>query len=381
MSKKDYYEVLGVGRDASAEEIKKAYRNLAKRHHPDFNQGDDGAETRFKEIKEAYDVLSDPEKRSHYDRFGHEAQFNGGGFNSYGSGSFDGFGFGGIEDIFEQFFGGMGGGRRRRPGPEQGNHLRYDMEITLEEAYSGIEKTITIPRTETCPDCEGSRSRSGTSPDTCSSCGGSGQQQTARSTPFGRFVSTQVCSACRGEGVVFSDPCPTCSAQGRVVRDKTIEIKIPAGIDHGAKLRVAGGGEAGLRGGPPGDLYVVVGLRPHKLFKRKGSDLIYELPLSISQAALGVEVAIPTLGDQTTLRVPEGTQHGAGFRLRGKGMPALRGAGYGDLQVKVSIKVPRKLNPRQKEVLAEFARLSGEEAGLEHRGIFDRVKDALGGGG
>ncbi len=377
MSKRDYYEVLGVTREATPEELKKAYRSLAKKYHPDFNKDDSAAEKKFKEIKEAYDVLSDPQKREHYDRFGHQADFNGGagGFNGAG---FGGFGFGGIDDIFEQFFGGMtGGGRRRPPGPEQGNHLRYDLEITLEQAFHGEEKVITIPRTETCEDCGGSRAKAGTNPEKCSSCGGSGQQQFTRSTPFGRFVSSQPCVACRGEGKVVKEPCLACNGQGRVVRERKIEIKIPSGVEDGSKLRVSGGGEAGLRGGPPGDLYVVLRVRPHKKFKRQGNDLLLDVPISISQAALGVMMEVPTIDGKADLRISEGTQHGASFRLKGQGMPYLRGSGRGDLRVRVTVNIPKRLNAKQKEALMEFARLSGEEAGLENKGIFKQIKDAL----
>lgn len=378
MSKRDYYEALGIERGASAEEIKKAYRRLAKQYHPDFNKDDNETEKKFREIKEAYDVLSDPQKREQYDRFGHQAGSSGGagGFEGFGGG---GFGFGGIDDIFEQFFGGMSG-RRRPRGPEQGNHLRYDLDITLEDAYRGVDKVIAIPRTETCSECQGSRAKAGTSPETCSSCGGTGQQQVMRNTLIGRIMSTQPCVACRGEGTTVKEPCPDCSGQGRVVMERKIEVKIPSGIEDGSQLRVSGGGEAGLRGGPPGDLYVVIRVRPHKRFKRHGNDLALEIPVSISQAALGVEMEVPTMEGKASLRIPEGTQHGATFRLKGYGMPHLRGSGKGDLRVKVKLSVPKRLNPRQKELLAEFARLSGEEVGLENKGIIDRVKDAFSGG-
>ncbi len=386
MSKKDYYEILGLAREASADEIKKAYRRLARQYHPDFNKDDAEAEKKFKEIKEAYDVLSDPQKRQQYDQFGH-AGFEGasGGYNGYGGGGFSGggFGFGGIDEIFEQFFGGMGGmgGRRRPPGPEQGNHLRYDMELTLEEAFQGGSRTITIPRTETCSECKGTRAKKGTSPEVCSACGGTGQQQTTRNTPFGRFISSQPCLACRGEGKMVKEPCPACSGQGRVVRERKIDIKIPPGIDDGHKLRVSSEGEAGLRGGPPGDLYIVIRVRPHKKFKRQGSDLLMEVPISISQAALGVELEVPSIEGSANLRVPEGTQHGATFRLKGQGMPHLQRAGRGDLRVTVKVVVPKKLNQRQKELLTELAVLNGEEVGLEHKGFFDKVKDAISGTG
>ncbi len=378
MDKRDYYEILGVERSASAEEIKKTYRRLAKQYHPDFNKDDPEAEKKFRDIKEAYETLSDPQKREQYDRFGHQAGFErgSGGFEGFGGG----FGFGGIDEIFEQFFGGGMAGRRRRPGPEQGNHLRYDLDVTLEEAYSGGKKVVTIPRTETCPDCEGSKAKAGSRPETCHSCRGSGQQQYTRSTPFGRFVSMQVCAGCRGEGTTIKDPCPACSGQGRIVNERKFEIKIPPGVEDGSRLRVSGGGEAGVRGGPPGDLFVVIRIRPHKIFKRQNSDLFLEVSVGISQAALGVEMEVPTLEDNTTLKVPSGTQHGSTFRLRGYGMPHLRGSGKGDLLVKVNVKVPKKLNQKQKDLLMEFARESGEEAGLENKGIFDWVKEAFGGG-
>ncbi len=382
MSKRDYYDILGIDRNASNDEVKKAYRRLAKQYHPDFNKDDAEAENKFKEIKEAYDVLSDPQKRDYYDRFGHSANNQSGsaGFEGFGGAGFGQTGFGGIDEIFEQFFGGMSGmgGRRRPQGPEQGDHLRYDLEITLEEAFHGGEKTITIPRTETCPDCNGKKTRSSEGTETCSSCGGSGQQQYTRTTPFGRFVNMQVCSSCRGEGVIINDPCSTCNAQGRIVQERKIEIKIPPGVEEGSRLRVSGGGEAGLRGGPSGDLYVVFRVRPHKLFNRKGSDLWIEETISISQAALGVEKDVPTIDGNVTLRIPEGTQHGTSFRLKGQGMPHLRGSGRGDLRVKVRVNVPRRLNQRQKELLEEFAYLSGEEVGVESKGFFDRMKDAFG---
>lgn len=382
MSKRDYYEILGLERNASTDELKKSYRRLAKQYHPDFNKGDAEAEKSFKEVKEAYDVLSDPQKREQYDRFGHQANFNGGagGFEGFGNFSGGGFGFGGIDDIFEQFFGGMGGSRRRSQGPEQGNHLRYDLEITLEAAYSGLEKTIKVPRTETCEECGGTRAKPGTKPETCSACGGSGQQQFTRNTPFGRFVSSQVCVACRGEGKTVREPCPACNGQGRVVKEHKFDIKIPPGVEHGTKLRVSGGGEAGLRGGPPGDLFVVIGVHPHKQFQRKGSDLYLDVSIGIGQAALGVEMEVPTLDGPAPLRVPEGTQHGTTFRLKGHGMPHLRGTGRGDLRVRVGIKVPKRLNQKQKELLMEYAQISGEEAGVETKNFFDHLKDAFSGG-
>ncbi len=373
MSKRDFYEVLGVDREASKDEVKKAYRRLAKEFHPDFNKDDREAEKKFNEVKEAYDCLSDPQKRAHYDQFGHTTGHEGMG----GGGGFEGFGFGGMEDIFEQFFGGMGGGRRRPPGPEQGQHLRYDLDITLEDAFNGDLREIKIPRTETCTDCDGNRTKSGSKPATCSTCNGSGQQQFVRNSALGRFVNVQPCTNCRGEGVVIEDPCPACNAQGRVVRERMIEVKIPPGVEDGNRLRISGGGEAGLRGGPAGDLYVVLRVKKHKTFQRQGSDLIVEVPVGFSQAALGVELDVPALDGEASLRVPEGTQPGAIFRIRGRGMPHLRGSGRGDLKVRVKLVVPKRLNKRQKELLAEYARESGEEAGLEGKGILDFIKDTV----
>lgn len=371
-NKRDYYEVLGIERAASEEEIKKAYRRLARKYHPDFNKDDPRAEEKFKEINEAYEVLSDPQKREHYDHFGHDSGF--------GAGAGDGFaGFGGFESIFEDFFGGLGGfGRRRPPGPEQGKHLRYDLEITLEDAFRGGTKEIRVPRSEACPECRGSRARPGTKPESCPACGGTGQQQVTRDTLFGRMVNVQTCLHCSGRGTVVKEPCPACRGQGWIVRERTIEVKIPAGVAHGTRLRIQGGGEAGLRGGPPGDLFVVIGIRRHKFFRREKDDLIYELPLQMALAALGTEVEVPTLDGTAMMKVPEGTQPGTVFRLRGKGMPRLYGMGKGDLRVRVNVVVPKRLTAREKELLTELAQL--DPSGEKGKGFIDRMKDAFGGG-
>lgn len=380
MAKRDYYEVLGVSKDASPEDIKKAFRKLAKKYHPDVNPDDKGAEEKFKEVKQAFDVLSEPDKRAQYDQFGHAAEegANGyGGAGGFGQGGFNGFG--GFEDIFDTFFGG-GGGRGRRPaGPQRGNDLRYDMEITLENAAFGLETNITIPRSEACDTCGGSGAKPGTSPETCKHCNGTGQQQVIRSTAFGRFVSVKPCDVCRGEGTIIKDACSSCHGQGRIQRERKIEIKIPAGVDTGSRLRVSGEGEAGTRGGPAGDLYVMLHVRPHDVFRREGDDVIVEIPISFAQATLGTELEVPTLDGKARVKVPEGTQPGTLFRLRGKGIPHLRGYGSGDQHVKVIVNIPRKLSAKQKELLREYANVSGEKVLTPDKGIIDKMKDALGG--
>ena len=378
MAKSDYYEVLGLNRDAGADEIKKAYRRLARQYHPDANAGNKDTEAKFKEMKEAYDVLSDPQKRRHYDRFGHQDEgFGGGGFGGMGD-----FGSG-IEDIFESFFGGGFGGSRRsrqQAGPQRGADLRYDMEITLEDVVKGKETHIKIPRKETCSDCGGSGAREGSTADTCATCGGTGQQQVVRNTAFGSFVSVRTCETCRGEGRVIKDRCPNCRGQGRITRDREIEVKIPAGVEDGSRLRLSGEGEGGLRGGPPGDLYIIIHVRIHDTFKRRGDNLSCEVPISLVDAALGGPIEVTTIDDVAQMNVPEGTQTGTVFRLKGKGVPHLRGYGRGDLLVSVKVEIPRRLNARQKKILREFAEAGGAKvAGQSDKGFFDKMKDTLGG--
>ncbi len=373
MSKRDYYEVLEVSSNADQEEIKKSYRRLARKYHPDANSGDKETEARFKEIKEAYDVLSDPHKRAAYDRYGHQAE----AFQGFGGGGFGDFGF---EDIFDTFFGGgfNMGRRRHTSAPRRGADLRYDLEISLEEAAEGRETHINIPRTELCPECDGSGARGGTAPETCSSCGGAGQQQSVRNTAFGSFVSIRTCGVCHGEGKVVKDPCPHCRGDGRVVKERSIEVRIPPGVDSGSRIRIPGEGEAGTRGGPPGDLYVVIHVRPHNIFKRQDNDIICEVPISFVHAALGGEIEVPTLDGRAKLRIPEGTQSGAVFRLKGRGIPSLKRFGRGDQLVRVNVEVPRRLNARQKNILQEFAQSGGGELSGE-KGFFSRVKDTFGG--
>jgi molecular chaperone DnaJ len=370
MAKRDYYEILGVSREATAEEIKKAYRNLARRCHPDVNKDDPKAAEKFKEIKEAFDILSDQDRRAQYDRFGHAAEGTGNGFGGFS-------GFGGFADIFETFFG--GGMHTGRPsGKQRGNDLRYDLEITLQDVAFGLETTVSLERTETCETCQGSGASPGTSPETCTACQGSGQQQVVRNTAFGRFVSVRTCDACRGTGHLIKERCSDCHGRGRKERERKIEVRVPPGVDTGVSLRISGEGEPGTRGGPPGDLYIYIKVRPHELFKREGNDVILDVPVSFAQAALGTEIDVPTLDGKARLKVPEGTQPGTFFRLRGKGIPHLRGHGRGDQHVRISVKIPQKMSAREKELLREYARIAGEEVAPPDKGIFNKVKDALG---
>lgn len=376
MAKRDYYEVLGVSRDATKEEIKKAYRKLARKYHPDANPNDKEAAERFKEINEAYHVLIDDEKRAAYDRFGHAATEGQGGFDGFeGFEGFGGFGtdFGGLGDIFDMFF----GRGRQRTGPQRGADIRVDMELSFEEAAFGLEKDIKVPRVEDCGTCGGTGAAPGTKPRSCDQCGGTGQVQYAQSTPFGRMVHSRTCGRCHGKGTIVDKPCPTCHGTGQVKRTRTIHIKIPAGVDDGFRLRVPGEGEAGTRGGPRGDLYVYIRVRPHKFFKRVGNDVICEVPISFVQAALGDEIEVPTLEGKAELRIPEGTQTGTVFRLRGKGIPDVNGYGRGDQHVKVKVEIPTKLTEKQRELLRELAETMQERPKEAEKGFFEKMRDAF----
>ena len=366
-------------RDADEAAIKKAYRALAKKNHPDANPGDPGAEERFKEINEAYQVLSNPQKRSQYDQFGHDGP-QASGFGG-GYGDFSGFGgFGGfdVDDIFSSFFGG-GASRGRPQGPMRGDDLRYDLTISFEEAAAGCEKQITLARDEECPTCHGSGAKTGTSPQTCPTCNGSGQERVVTQTAFGRIQNVRPCSKCRGTGKIINDPCTKCNGRGKVRTSTRRTVKIPAGIDNGQVLTIRGQGEAGENGGPAGDLLIVVTVRPHKLFKRRDYDLYIDLPISFTQASLGAEIDVPTLSKPVKYKIPEGTQPGQTFRIKGAGIPFLRGSGKGDLYVNVNVEVPRHLTEKQKDLLRQFA---GTETGSEYeqkKSFFDRVKEAFGG--
>ncbi|MGC8827837.1 MAG: molecular chaperone DnaJ, partial [Anaerolineae bacterium] len=342
-AKRDYYEVLGVERTATPEEIKKAYRRLARQYHPDVNKSPE-AEARFKEINEAYEVLSDPDKRAAYDRFGHA------GVSGNGFGDFTGFGFGGLGDLFEDLFAGFGMGTSARASrrPRRGEDLRVQVEISFEEAVFGCKKEIEIPRTETCPRCNGSGAEPGTYPTTCPQCKGTGEVRRVQQSILGSFVTVSVCPRCQGEGTVINTPCTECRGRRQVQRMRKITVTIPAGVDNGTKIRLAGEGEAGLYGGPPGNLYVVLTVRPHPVFQRQEDDLILELPLNFAQAALGDMVRIPTLEGEEEFAVPAGTQTGDIFRLKGRGVPHLRRSGRGDLVIVARVVTPTKLTARQR---------------------------------
>ena len=375
--KRDYYEVLGVAKGASDDEIKKAYKKLARKYHPDLNRDDPKTdEAKFKEVNEAFDVLKDPQKKAAYDQFGHDAFDPRRGGSAGGGNPFGGAGFGGfdMDDIFDMF--GMGGGRRaRRQGPERGADLRYDLEISFEEAAFGKEVELSIPREENCETCGGSGAAKGSDAETCPVCHGSGQEQVMQRTILGSMMSSRTCSKCHGTGKIIKTPCTDCSGTGRRRVTRTMKVNIPRGVDDGQRVRVTGGGEAGVRGGANGDLYVYIFIRPHKLFQRRGNDVIREIPITFVQASLGDTVQVPTLDGAVDLKIPAGIQTGTVLRFKGKGIPNLRGGGRGDQHVRIRVTTPQKLSARQKELLQEFAELSGDAVNPEQKSFTEKFKD------
>ena len=375
-NKRDYYEVLGVSKSSTDAEIKKAYRKLAKENHPDLNPGDKEAEARFKEINEAYEVLSDKDKKARYDQFGFagvDPSYGGGG--GYGGGFEGGFDFGDLGDIFGSFFGGgFGGGARTRNGPQRGESLRMGVTVSFEEAAFGCEREVTVERVEQCGTCKGTGAAPGTSPETCTACGGTGTVQQRRQTPMGVFATTGPCPKCGGKGKIVASPCKDCGGSGQVRRKKTIKINVPAGIDDGQIISLRGQGNAGKNGGPAGDLQIVVTVRPHQLFRREGTDVFCDAPITFTQAVLGGELEIPTIDGKVKYDIPEGTQTGSTFRLRGKGIPSVNGRGRGDQYVTVYIETPRNLNREQKEALKKFSATLKESNYKERKGFFEKFK-------
>ncbi|MBL8629760.1 MAG: molecular chaperone DnaJ [Rhodospirillaceae bacterium] len=364
-----YYEQLTVTKTASLDDIKKAYRKLAMQHHPDKNPGDKSAEAKFRDINEAYDVLKDEQKRAAYDRYGHAA------FDQNGGGGGGGFGFGGFGDIFEEMFGDMMGGRRGRGGPSRGQDLRYNMEITLEEAYYGKKAKITVPSSVACEPCKGTGGKDGAAPKTCSTCRGAGKVRSQQ----GFFTIERTCPSCQGAGQVISDPCPSCRGSGRTRKEKSLEVTIPPGVEEGTRIRLASEGEAGMAGAPPGDLYIFLSIAPHRMFQRDGANLFMRLPIGMTTAALGGEVEVPCIdGTKTKVSIPKGCQHGHRFRLKGKGMTVLRSTARGDYFLEAAVEVPVNLTDKQKKLLQDFEKESDRKTySPETQGFFDRVKDFL----
>ena len=376
MSKRDYYEVLGISQTATEQEIKSAYRRLAVKFHPDKNPGDAAAEESFKEAAEAYSILSDSEQRRRYDRFGHAGVSSGAGAGGWGAP-----GFGGIEDILGDLFGfgdvfGGGGARGgaggRRTSAQRGADLRYDLEISLEDSAAGMTAQLRIPRLETCEKCQGSGAAEGTQPETCQTCSGAGQVRYQQ----GFFSVARTCGTCRGTGRIIKTPCGVCKGAGRMEREKAMEVKIPAGVETGSRLRIAGEGESGTQGGPAGDLYVVIHVSEHERFERQGSNLYSSVPINFSQAALGAEITVQTLGSQQQVKIPAATQTGTVFRLKGQGMPVLGGRGRGDLFVAVTVVTPTTLNREQRRILEELSEVETKD--LEDKGLIDKVRNIFG---
>lgn len=379
MAKRDYYEVLGVAKTANDDEIKRAYRNLAKKYHPDVNKDDKSAEEKFKEINEAYEVLSDSQKRAAYDRYGFDGP-QAGGFGGAGStGGFGGFGgFGSVNDIgdiFDSFFGGiggMGGSARSQNAAVRGRDIEYNLRLTFEEAAFGCQKTVSVTRDENCDECGGTCARPGSKVETCPVCHGTGQVQTVQNTAFGRFSRMSVCDKCRGKGKIIAEPCKKCSGTGRLRKSRKISVNIPAGIDDGQAMTLRGEGSAGANGGRSGDLYVNISVAPHKLFKRDGYDLNLDMPVTYAQAALGGPINIPTLEQPVSYNLAEGTQPGTTLRLRGKGIQRINSSSRGDMYVKIQVEVPKKLTAAQKELLRKFDASFAESS--RDKGLFGRKK-------
>ncbi len=370
MSKRCYYEILGVARAANDQDLKSAYRRLAKDCHPDANGGDKSAEHKFKELNEAYEILKDPQKRAAYDHMGHaafEGQGRGHGFGPDFASS--------MSDIFDDLFGEFMGGRRGRQrsgGRERGADLRYNMDITLPEAYAGKTAQIRVPTSVTCTTCTGSGAKAGTRPTTCATCGGHGKVRATQ----GFFTIERTCPACQGRGETISDPCEACTGSGRVVNERTLSVNIPAGVEDGTKIRLAGEGEAGLRGGPAGDLYIFLSIKPHEFFQRDGADIFCRVPISMTTAALGGQIDVPTINsEKTRVKVPEGTESGKQFRLKGKGMPVLRSKVTGDMYIQVEVETPKNLSRKQRELLESFERESNGETSPHSSGFFTKVKE------
>ncbi len=387
MAKRDYYETLGVQRNATEQDLKSAYRSLAKECHPDRNAGDKDAERKFKDVSEAYEALKDPQKRAAYDQFGHAA-FEGGMGGRAGQSGFGPDFASSMSDIFDDLFGEFMGGRRGAPqgggqargrtGRERGADLRYNLEISLSEAYTGKTAQIRVPASVSCETCAGTGAKAGTKPKACATCGGIGKVRASQ----GFFTIERTCPHCQGRGEMIDDPCSNCSGAGRIVKERTLSVNIPAGVEDGTRIRLASEGEAGLRGGPAGDLYIFLSLKPHEFFQRDGSDVFCKVPISMTTAALGGQIDVPTLdGTTTRVKVPDGTESGKQFRLKGKGMPVLRSKVTGDMYIQVEVETPKNLTRRQRELLEEFEKASHKETSPESAGFFGRVKDFFDGKG
>jgi molecular chaperone DnaJ len=373
MAKVDYYELLGVSKTATDAELKSAFRKLAMKHHPDKNPGDHHAEVRFKELNEAYQVLSDGQKRAAYDRFGHAAFENGGGGPGFGNDFASS-----MADIFEDLFGDFAGRQRAGGGGgrERGSDLRYNLEITLEEAYHGKTATLTVPTSVSCETCSGTGAKPGSKPRQCATCAGHGRVRASQ----GFFSIERTCPTCQGRGQTIDDPCRSCSGAGRVVRERTLSVNIPAGVEDGTRIRLAGEGEAGLRGGPTGDLYIFLSIKPHAFLQRDGADLFCRVPISLVTASLGGEVSVPVIeGETAAVKIPEGTQTGKQIRIKGRGMPVMRTRDHGDLYIQVFVETPQKLSARQRELLREFERESSRDTQPESASFFAKVRDFFGG--